>query len=160
MLWPQIIRGAAVMFCLLPGARLALGDLPPDRVPNASGLFNLTRNLGGAIGLALTDTVLFSRLPEHGRQIAQRLAAGDYAMAETVGIPSEMFAWRPAGPLSPEMTAQIEPLVRRLALTWSINDAWLFLALIAAAALALALLGMAAKALSRRGATTPSSASP
>ena len=41
------------MFCLLPPTRLALGRLPPERVADASGLFNLMRNLGGAIGLAL-----------------------------------------------------------------------------------------------------------
>lgn len=139
MLWPQIVRGSAIMFCLLPGARLALGALPAAEVPNASGLFNLTRNLGGAIGLALADTVIFDRLRAHGRHIADRLQAGDYAMAQTVGIPSELFAWRPAGPLSPEMTAQIEPMVRRLALTWSINEAWMLLAAFSTAALAITL---------------------
>ena len=61
MFWPQVVRGLAIMFCLLPPTRLALGALAPDRVPDASGLFNLMRNLGGAIGLALIDTVIYSR---------------------------------------------------------------------------------------------------
>ena len=56
MFWPQVIRGLAIMFCLLPPTRLALGTLDASRVPDASGLFNLMRNLGGAIGLALIDT--------------------------------------------------------------------------------------------------------
>lgn len=62
MFWPQIIRGLAIMFCLLPPTRLALGALDKDRVPDASGLFNLMRNLGGAIGLALIDTVIYLSL--------------------------------------------------------------------------------------------------
>ena len=52
MFWPQVIRGAAIMLCLLPPTRLALGALNASQVPDASGLFNLMRNLGGAIGLA------------------------------------------------------------------------------------------------------------
>ena len=40
------------MFAIIPVTNTALGTLPPERVKNASGLFNLMRNLGGAIGLA------------------------------------------------------------------------------------------------------------
>jgi DHA2 family multidrug resistance protein len=47
MFWPQVLRGVAIMFCLLPPTRLALGSLTASRVPDASGLFNLMRNLGG-----------------------------------------------------------------------------------------------------------------
>jgi DHA2 family multidrug resistance protein len=63
MFWPQVIRGLAIMFCLLPPTRLALGHLAASRVPDASGLFNLMRNLGGAIGLAMIDTVIYTRSP-------------------------------------------------------------------------------------------------
>ena len=55
---PQIFRGVALMLCMVPINNIALGTLPPDRLKNASGLFNLTRNLGGAVGLALINTVL------------------------------------------------------------------------------------------------------
>src|SRR5260370_5660511 len=61
MLWPQIVRGIAIMFCLLPPTRFALGALPQAEVADASGLFNLMRNLGGAIGIALVDTILYGR---------------------------------------------------------------------------------------------------
>src|SRR5215475_14302163 len=46
MLWPQVVRGVAIMFCLLPPTRIALGDLPETEIADASGLFNLMRNLG------------------------------------------------------------------------------------------------------------------
>ena len=45
------------MYCFLPINSLALGTLPPEEVKNASGLYNLTRNLGGAIGLAVANTL-------------------------------------------------------------------------------------------------------
>ena len=49
---PQALRGAAMMFIMLPVNQVALGRLPALRVEDASGLYNLMRNLGGAVGLA------------------------------------------------------------------------------------------------------------
>jgi MFS transporter, DHA2 family, multidrug resistance protein len=57
-LLPQIIRGGALMFCFIPTNNVALGTMGKDRVQGASGLYNLTRNLGGAIGLATIGTLL------------------------------------------------------------------------------------------------------
>jgi DHA2 family multidrug resistance protein len=59
---PQILRGFGMMFAIVPITSLSLGTLPPDRLKNASGLFNLTRNLGGAVGLAGLNTVLNKRV--------------------------------------------------------------------------------------------------
>ncbi len=50
LLVPQILRGIGMMFAMVPTNTIALGTLAPERVKNASGLFNLTRNLGGAVG--------------------------------------------------------------------------------------------------------------
>ena len=86
MFWPQIIRGVAIMFCLLPPTRLALGHLEPHRVADASGLFNLMRNLGGAIGLALIDSVIYGRSGLLGQQIVERLRAGDIETAKFIGL--------------------------------------------------------------------------
>ena len=82
MFWPQIIRGVAIMFCLLPPTRLALGALTETDVPGASGLFNLMRNLGGAIGIALIDTLLYGRTTIHADVLRSRLLAGDRAAAD------------------------------------------------------------------------------
>ena len=65
MFWPQVLRGFAAMFCLLPPTRLALEMLPHKQVPDASGLFNMMRNLGGAVGIALIDTILYGRTSGH-----------------------------------------------------------------------------------------------
>ena len=51
------------MFRVLPPTRLALGTLEESRVADAVGLFNPMRDLGGAIGLALIDTVFCGRSP-------------------------------------------------------------------------------------------------
>jgi len=135
MFWPQIIRGAAIMFCLLPPTRLALGHLVPADVPDASGLFNLMRNLGGAIGLALIDSVIYGRAPHHAQAIIHRLMAGDIATAKFVGIPLALFRDRAPGPLDPVTQMILTPMVERAAYTQAVNDAWALVAVLTLAAL-------------------------
>ncbi len=135
MFWPQIIRGLAIMFCLLPPTRLALGTLDKIRVPDASGLFNLMRNLGGAIGLALIDTIIYSRAPLYGTEIAHRLQTGDMATAEFVGLPLDEFAARWAQPLNAGTKELLEPMIVDAAMTQAINNAWLMVAVLTGAAL-------------------------
>ena len=53
------------MLAMVPINNIALGTLPPERVKNASGLFNLMRNLGGAVGLAGINTFLNDRTDLH-----------------------------------------------------------------------------------------------
>jgi MFS transporter, DHA2 family, multidrug resistance protein len=135
MFWPQVIRGLAIMFCLLPPTRLALGHLTASRVPDASGLFNLMRNLGGAIGLAMIDTVIYSRSPTLGAGFMQRLQAGDVDTAKFVGIPLDMFMNRPAGPLEGPALTMVQSLVEKAALVQAINEAWIMIAVLTIGAL-------------------------
>jgi DHA2 family multidrug resistance protein len=71
MFLPQAVRGLSLMFCFVPINAVALGHLSPDKVQNASGLYNLMRNLGGAIGLAAITTVLTDRTALHYARLAE-----------------------------------------------------------------------------------------
>jgi DHA2 family multidrug resistance protein len=135
MFWPQVLRGVAIMLCLLPPTRLALGRLDPALVPDASGLFNLMRNLGGAIGIALIDTVIYGRAPVLGRQIVRRLQAGDIATAKAVGVPLDLFVAHGKGPVDQDTIDFVRPLVQQLALVRAINEAWLLIAVLMGLAL-------------------------
>ena len=137
MFWPQAVRGLAIMLCLLPPIRIALGHLPIERVPDASGLFNLMRNLGGAIGLALIDTVIFGRAEMHGRELAARLSRGEAAAFDFVGLPSLPVPIQ----VIPEKMQLVQRAVERAALTMAINEAW---AMISALTIAGALLAWVA----------------
>jgi len=127
LLWPQILRGAAVLFCLLPTISLALEGQPFARIPNASGLFNLMRTLGGAIGIALIDTILEQRAPTHAAYLISRLQAGDPGAARVVGLPLSHFHNVPLGPIDGATQFIVAPLVDRAALVLSFNEAWLAL---------------------------------
>ena len=118
------MRGVAVMFCLLPATRLALDCWPAEDIADASGLFNLMRNLGGAIGIALIDTILQQRTPGHVADLIARLQNGDPAAARLVGLPVAMFRGNAMGPVDELTKAMIAPMVRRAALAQSFNEAW------------------------------------
>jgi MFS transporter, DHA2 family, multidrug resistance protein len=120
MFWPQVLRGFAAMFCLLPPTRMALETLPHKQVPDASGLFNMMRNLGGAVGIALIDTVLYGRTNGHADALRQRLIAGDVTAAQAIGLdrlPSDIAA---AG-----------SMIEQAAFAASANEAWALLAAVA-----------------------------
>jgi DHA2 family multidrug resistance protein len=80
-----------MMFCFLPINTLALGTLPQEEVKNASGLYNLMRNLGGAIGLAVANTLMI------------QLNKGNYAVLREHVTPA-----------SPEARALLGGLTQRL----------------------------------------------
>ena len=120
MFWPQVLRGFAAMFCLLPPTRMALERLPHKQVPDASGLFNMMRNLGGAVGIALIDTVLYGRTSGHVEAIRQRLIAGDITAAQAIGldrIPTDLSA--------------AASMIEQAAFATSVNEAWALLAAVA-----------------------------
>jgi MFS transporter, DHA2 family, multidrug resistance protein len=85
------------------------------------------RNLGGAIGLALIDTVIERRAPEHVQRLIERLQAGDPATARLVGLPTERFTGVPIGDVDQATRDLVAPLVRRAGLVAAFNDAWLFI---------------------------------
>ena len=70
---PQAVRGFALMFLFIPINAVALGTLPPHRLKNASGLYNLMRNLGGAIGLAGINTIINDRFALHWARLVEGL---------------------------------------------------------------------------------------
>lgn len=141
MFWPQVIRGAAIMLCFLPPTRVALGHLPAERLADASSLFNLMRNLGGAIGIALIDTVIWSRAPLHADKLLARLHAGDLSVARSIGVP-DVYLSAPSSLADPMVQTLVRPLLERAGLVAAINDAWAMIA-------ALALVGVPLMILSR-----------
>jgi len=128
MFWPQVLRGVAIMFCLLPPTRLALGALTEAQVPDASGLFNLMRNLGGAIGIALIDTILYGRTGGHAEALRDRLIAGDITAARAIGLDLGLFTHRPPDVSDATVEAYLRPMVEKAAFALSTNEAWTLLA--------------------------------
>jgi DHA2 family multidrug resistance protein len=75
--WPQIIRGCALLMCIVPATNMALGALPPSQLKMSSALFNTMRNLGGAIGIACINTWLNDRTNLHWHRLAEHLTTAN-----------------------------------------------------------------------------------
>src|SRR5438105_565643 len=124
---PQMLRGAGMMLAMVPTNTIALGTLPPDRVKNASGLFNLTRNLGGALGLAVINQVLNERTDLHIARLQDRVTWGNASATETLN----MFTQRLQGMGDAALMAmkQLSQIVHRQAVVMGYGDAFLMLTL-------------------------------
>ncbi|TPE53550.1 DHA2 family efflux MFS transporter permease subunit [Amaricoccus solimangrovi] len=133
LFFPQALRGVSLMLCMVPINQLALGTLPPARIKNASGLFNLTRNLGGAVGLAGINTVLQARGDIHTAQLAEHVRWGSrIAESRLAEIAAGM---RPAlGNLADAAAlGRINAMVAQQAKVMAFSDIFLLLSIIFAA---------------------------
>jgi DHA2 family multidrug resistance protein len=68
VIWPIVLSGVAISFVFVPLTTVAMGHLPQAQMGNATGIYNLMRNLGGSFGIALVTTLL-SRVAQ-ARQVS------------------------------------------------------------------------------------------
>jgi DHA2 family multidrug resistance protein len=126
LLLPQILRGGSLMLCMVPINNLSLGTLPPDQLKNASGLYNLTRNLGGAVGLAVINTVLNNRLDLHLARLHETVSWGRAMAEETLaGLTQQMSVQIADGDLA--ALKQLSLVVRRQASVLAFSDVFIVL---------------------------------
>jgi len=125
LLVPQILRGIGMMFAMVPTNNIALGTLAPERVKNASGLFNLMRNLGGAVGLAVINTVLNDRTDLHITRLQERVTWGNATATETLTMLQQKF--QGLGDSTLMAMKQLSQIVHRQAVVMSFGDAFFVL---------------------------------
>ncbi|MGH7212714.1 MAG: MFS transporter, partial [Acetobacteraceae bacterium] len=94
---PQFLRGFPQVFAVAPAVNLGLGSLPPERLKYASGLFNMMRNLGGAVGIAVSAAVINNKTNFHFLTIASRLTPANGAMDRFVHGATQRYAAFPGG---------------------------------------------------------------
>ena len=132
---PQILRGFAIMLCIVPSVSMALTGFEMAELRYASGLFNLMRNLGGAIGIAVVNTWLQDNTRIQAARIGESLGeAGRRAPDFTAALAARIGAV--AGDSNQALLAaqgQLARLVGRTALTLGFDEvfrlmAWLFIA--------------------------------
>ena len=56
--WPQFFQGLGLSALFVPLTTISMDPIPRERMGNATSLFNLMRNLGGSVGIAVTGTLL------------------------------------------------------------------------------------------------------
>jgi DHA2 family multidrug resistance protein len=139
-LGPQLLRGFAIMLCIVPSVGLALNGFQAAELRYASGLFNLMRNLGGAIGIATVNTWLADDTRIDAARLGQAMGDGARRAPDFLAALAGQMARVTADPVHAALLARGEfsRVVGRLALTSAFNDvfrlmAWMFIAAIAMA---------------------------
>ncbi|HEY4942028.1 MAG TPA: DHA2 family efflux MFS transporter permease subunit [Rhizomicrobium sp.] len=127
MFLPQAIRGFAILLCIVPSVGMALNGVPPEELKYASGLFNLMRNLGGAIGIAIATTLLQDYGRIHGQAFGEALAHGNQSMMG--GMVGRLAAHgADAAHARLVMSGEITQFVTRQALSQAFQDVFYLLA--------------------------------
>jgi len=119
---PQAVRGIALMFCFLPANLIALGTLPPSQLKNAAGLYNLMRNLGGAIAIAAIGTILNNRLWFHWNRLIEDVNPARPAVQHFLDAQSSRLGAMVPGDPSRAALELLAQMVERQALVMSFND--------------------------------------
>jgi DHA2 family multidrug resistance protein len=139
LLVPQAVRGLFLLMCIVPAVGLSLGSLTPDLLKAGSGLFNVMRNLGGAIGIALVNTWVQDGARTHALRLGEAMGVRPDAADEAVrGLASLIGRWTPDGVQALLMAqGEMARIVSREALTLAFRDVYMTMALLFVAALAI-----------------------
>ena len=137
LFWPQVVRSFAIMLCIVPSVGLALGSFEGPELRYASGLFNLMRNLGGAIGIAVVNTWLQDMTRLHALRLSEALGRSPQAAQDVLAGLSRQLAR-----LTPDLDhaqlmaeALMKQVIGREALTLAFDDVFRLMAYIFVAAL-------------------------
>jgi MFS transporter, DHA2 family, multidrug resistance protein len=75
--WPQLIQGAGLALLFVPLTTVSMATISPERMGYATSLFNLMRNIGGSIGIAITATILQRQRVKVGSHMGENISAYD-----------------------------------------------------------------------------------
>jgi DHA2 family multidrug resistance protein len=123
----QALRGVGVMIAMIASQQVTMSTLPPHMVKNASGLVNLFRNVGGAVGLALLNTSLTTNTASHMSELTQNIQNTNAGMQGMMAAMQERFA----GSIDPEGAAMkaLYGMLQKQATTLAFGDAFAMLAI-------------------------------
>lgn len=133
LLVPQLARGLFVMLCIVPSVGMALSAFQGPELRSASGLFNLMRNLGGAIGIATVNTWLNDAARTQVARFGEALGASGRYAQEYVAATADRMSGYTSDPHGALLMAQasIARIIGREALTIAFDEvfrimAWMF----------------------------------
>jgi len=128
VIWPSVLNGVAISFIFVPLTTSTMGHLPQAQMGNASGIFNLMRNLGGSFGIAMVSTLLIRRAQVNQAIMVGHLTPYDPAYQDRLAALQQKLASH-AGPVQAHLQAQglvYETLLNQARLWGFVEDFRLF----------------------------------
>jgi MFS transporter, DHA2 family, multidrug resistance protein len=131
LLVPILITGFGLSFVFVPISTAAYGTLKTEQIGNASGLFNLMRNIGGSIGISVAQTLLTRRTDVHQNEIINSVPSTGQQFQNSLGATQQALtnSYGPTNTLAPAQGLLYEQLGRQAA-TWAFVDVFRWLSLL------------------------------
>lgn len=132
LVFTQVIRAVGQPFVMLTLSNFAMQGVQPKDMPSASSLFNMTRNLGGSIGIAMLATSLTNREHFHSARLGESVTSYAAPTQERLDQLAQAFMANGIDPAaaSEKALAVIDRLMRREAYVMAYNDGFLIIGLI------------------------------
>jgi len=136
-LWAILISGFGSGCIFVPLSNTAVARLPNEEIGNASGLYNLLRNIGGSIGIAAVNTVLARHVQSHRNELAHSITPGNVVLQNQLhGLQQFLHAQGASSALAMERAvALVNAILGGQALLWSYVDDFRYMALLCFACL-------------------------
>ncbi|MDZ4832840.1 MAG: MDR family MFS transporter [Candidatus Melainabacteria bacterium] len=125
----NLVRAMGQPLIMVPLSTLTTGDIEQKDAASASSLFNMMRNLGGSIGVAMVSTFVTQREQLHSNRIGESISMAAPAVQERINAYTQMFIIKGADQTLAlqEATKMLDRIVRREAYIQAYNDAFLLL---------------------------------
>jgi DHA2 family multidrug resistance protein len=91
LFWPNVVRAVGQALAFAPLSAVATSGIEAENAGSASGLFNMLRNLGGAIGIAVLQTVLTKREQYHSNVLTQSVSLFEQATRTRIDQLTQYF---------------------------------------------------------------------
>jgi DHA2 family multidrug resistance protein len=132
LLVSQIVRALGQPFVMLTLSNFAMNGIQPKDMASASSLINMTRNLGGSIGIALLATALTSREHFHSQRIGEAVTSFAPATQERLSAMAASFTSQGFDPATASDMAlkAIDGIVRRESFVMAYNDGFFLVAMV------------------------------
>jgi DHA2 family multidrug resistance protein len=129
--YPLIIRGFAMGLLFVPINNTAYGSINPKEAQQASGLINLSRQLGGSFGIAILGAYLTRHIDYHRADLVQNTFPGNPAFDARYNAATQMLIQKgmPVTEASKGAIAVVEGGIFKQAAMLAYNDAWMIILL-------------------------------
>jgi DHA2 family multidrug resistance protein len=87
----RVMLGVGLPFLFLPVTTASYDGVPPDKTNQASALINVARNVGGSMGVALSQTILAQRQQFHQSRLIEHAAPSDIGYQQTIDAMTRYF---------------------------------------------------------------------
>ncbi|MYM82169.1 DHA2 family efflux MFS transporter permease subunit [Duganella sp. FT50W] len=132
LLLSQIVRALGQPFVMLTLSNFAMNGIAPKDMPSASSLINMTRNLGGSIGIALLATALTNREHFHSARLGESVSSFALATQERLDVLSASFVGKgfDSATASDMALKAVDGIVRRESFVMAYNDGFFLVAMV------------------------------